>query len=37
MREDLHQRLAKWKEKHAEKVEAKKQQKALAELEKNKP
>lgn len=37
MREDLHQRLAKWKEKHAEKVEAKKAAKALAELEKNKP
>ncbi|MFK5242709.1 cell division protein FtsK, partial [Lactococcus lactis] len=34
MREDLHQRLAKWKEKHAEKVEAKKAAKALAELEK---
>lgn len=34
MREDLHQRLAKWKEKHAEKAEAKKAAKALAELEK---
>ncbi len=36
MREDLHQRLAKWKEKRAEKVEAKKAVKALKKLEKEK-
>ncbi|AFW92078.1 DNA translocase ftsK [Lactococcus cremoris subsp. cremoris UC509.9] len=36
MREDLHQRLAKWKEKRAEKVEAKKAVKALKKLEEEK-
>lgn len=36
MREDLHQRLAKWKEKRAEKVEAKKAVKALKKLEEKK-
>ena len=36
MREELHQRLAKWKEKRAEKVEAKKAVKALKKLEEEK-
>ena len=36
MREDLHHRLAKWKEKRAEKVEAKKAVKALKKLEEEK-
>ncbi|MCD6633485.1 DNA translocase FtsK [Lactococcus cremoris] len=36
MREDLHQRLAKWKEKRAEKLEAKKAVKALKKLEEEK-
>ncbi|WP_332372564.1 DNA translocase FtsK [Lactococcus cremoris] len=36
MREDLHQRLAKWKEKRVEKVEAKKAVKALKKLEEEK-
>ncbi|MBU8903556.1 FtsK/SpoIIIE family DNA translocase [Lactococcus cremoris] len=36
MREDLHQRLATWKEKRAEKVEAKKAVKALKKLEEEK-